>query len=368
MFHIIIKEMKEFLRDKTNLFFFFLFPISLVFLLGNLLGSMDQADELIGEIRIHYSIETENQYHTIAVESFVNTITDNRNFFFEEVTDLERSKKLAGSDDITAVVVFRGDPLEIHIYEGTNHIKNRTVNAIMNGFAQTNKSLTAVIKNGYLQNIKGPLIEADFIQQKDLGINRTMLDYYAISMLAMISFLSLIIGAGAFLGERKSKTINRLIISPKSRVSIFLQTILGLVPQVILQISVIMLFSVFVFKANYAATIFDNIYLFFMFLIVTIAMISIGAVIGLTIKANPVAVIMPFLWLMMFFGGTYSKEINIKGLTNHMPIYQLQQAAFDLSVFGRYQMSNRIIIICTVILIVMLTIGAAIFRGKEEER
>ena len=49
MFSIIIKETKEFLRDKTSLFFYIMFPVILIFLLGSLLSATDKAEEAIGD-------------------------------------------------------------------------------------------------------------------------------------------------------------------------------------------------------------------------------------------------------------------------------------------------------------------------------
>jgi ABC-2 type transport system permease protein len=210
--------------------------------------------------------------------------------------------------------------------------------------------------------------QEDYISQKDLGVSRTMIDYYAVSMVAMIGFMSALVGAGAFVGERQNKTINRLIIAPQNRVLLFLQKILGMVPQVMLQITVIMLVSVIVFKAHYAATLVNNLYLFLLFMVVTLCMISIGAVIGIVIKTNPMAVIMPVLWLMMFFGGTYSKEINISGITDAMPIFRLQQAAFDVAIFGRYGKANGIMLISLLVMALALALGAFLFSRKEEER
>jgi len=368
MFNIVVKEIKEFARDKTNLFIFMMFPVILVFLLGNLLTSMDKSEETIGEIKIQYLVETANPYQVMAIQSFVKEAGDGSNLFFEEAKDLETGRQLAGNDEITAVVIFTGDPMEIQVYEGTNHIKNRTVGAILNSFVQTNKSITAVMNTSPEALTNRNTVQEDYVVQKDLGVNRTMIDYYAVSMVAMIGFMSILVGAGAFIGERQDKTINRLIITPQNRILLFLQKILGMVPQVVLQITVIMTVSVFVFKAHYAATLGVNLYLFFMFLIVTLCMISIGAAIGIVIKANPMAVIMPVLWLMMFFGGTYSKELNIKGLTNKMPIYQIQQAAFDLAIFNRFGKANTVIIICLLVMAAALIFGAFLFSKKEEER
>lgn len=368
MIQIIIKEMKEFLREKTNLFFFLMFPTVMVFLLGNLLGNMDKAEEAIGEIKLHYVVDTEQVFHTMAIEGFVAAMEDDSNIRFERSEELEASKILAGRDEITAVIEFTGDPIQINIYEGTNHIKNRTVGTMMNGFVQMNRALTAILKTipntvtGVTEN------QTDYVKQKDLGMNRTMMDYYAVTMIAMICFMSAILGSVAFSGERQNRTINRLMAAPKNKVVLFLSKILGLMPQTIIQIAIIMVFSVFVFHANYATTWMDNIYLFVMFFIVTLTMISIGVVIGLFMKANPLAVIFPILWVMMFLSGTYSKEINISGVTDRMPIYKIQEAAFDLTVFGRYGKCNAVIMSCLIITIIMLTIGAFAFSRKEEER
>ena len=368
MFNIVIKETKEFLRDRTNLFFFMMFPVVLVFLLGNLLGSMDKSEEAVGKIQIQYLVETENVYHVMTIQSFAESFGNSSSLSFTKAKDLQTAKQLAGNDEITAAVVFAGDPMEIQVYEGTNRVQNRAVGAIMNSFIQTNKSISAVMKSAPETLIGLNTTQEEYTLQKDLGVNRTMIDYYAVSMVAMICFMSILVGAGAFVGERQNKTINRLIIAPQNRVFLFLQKILGMLPQVVLQIAVIMVISVLFFKAHYAATIEANLYLFLMFLIVALCMISLGAIVGIVIKANPMVVIFPFLWIMMFFGGTYSKSINIEGITDAMPIYQIQQAAFDLAVFGRFGKANTAILICLIIMAAALAIGAFLFSRKEEER
>ncbi|MGB4661144.1 MAG: ABC transporter permease [Mobilitalea sp.] len=369
MLNIIIKEVKEFFRDTTNLFFFMAFPIVLVFLLGSLLNSLNKSEGTIGELKIEYVIETQDPYQIMAIESFVDEAGDGTNLFFTAADNLEKAKKMAAKDEIAAVVLFTGNPMEIQIFEGTDSIKNRTVGAIMYSFIQTNKSISTLLKTNPegIAEISAKSIQEDYIIDKDLGVNRNMIDYYAVSMVAMICFMSLTVGAAAFVGERQSKTINRLLICPKNRISIFIQKVLGFFPQVVLEIAVIMLFCVVVYKAHYAANIQDNLYLFLMFLVVTISMTAVGAVLGLFMKSSPTVVIMPVIWMMMFFGGTYSKDLYIKGLTEMMPIYNMQQAAYDLSIFGRTEKATTTIIIYSIICIIALIIGAVLFNRKKEE-
>lgn len=366
MIHIILKETREFLRDKSNLFFFLIFPVVLVFLLGTLLSNMDLAEELVGEVRIHYMIEAEEAADIMAIEAFVQGVTDQENIIFERTQDMDLAIELAGRDEIAAAILFTGYPMEIQIYEGSNRIKNQTISAMMNGFTQLNKAVNVAVKTNPKALIYSMDTDVDFIRQKDLGISRTMIDYYAITMLVMLSFMSFILGAMCFMGERQDNTIRRLKVAPINQVKLFISKIFGLLPQVVLQVGVLMILSVLIFDAKYASNFLDNLYLFVMFFIVSFTVILIGAVYSMFIRVNPMATFMPVLWTMMFISGTYSKEIFIDGVTQVMPIYQIQQAAFDLALFSRYEKANLVIVVCAIISVIMLIIGAFGFSRKEE--
>jgi len=366
MLQIIIKETKDYLRDKSNVFFFLIFPVVLVFLLGNLLSAFDKAEETVGKVKIHYKIETESYADIMSIREFIRGVEDNEKIFFEEAEDLDTSIQMIADGKTDAVVLFKNDPLEIHIYEGLNRIKNRTVSGIMNGFSQFNKAVNVIAKSN-LQILAGSTdYEADYITYKDLAVNRTMLDYYAITMMTMISFMSIILGAVCFMGERQGRTILRLKIAPISQIKLFFAKIFGLLPQTVLQIVILMVLSTLLFGAKYATNLYDNLYLFLMFVVVSFTMTAIGAVYGLFINVNPMACIMPVIWVMMFLSGTYSKEIFIDGVTQYMPVYCIQEAAFDLAVFGRHQKANTVIIVCLILTIAILIAGAVGFNRKEE--
>lgn len=370
MLQIIIKEAKDFLRDKSNVFFFLIFPVLLVFLLGNLLTGLDKAEDTIGELRIHYMVETEEIMDIMAIDAFIEGVSDEDNILFIKTEDLDFSKEMVGEGEIAAAIVFTNSPMEIQIYEGMDRIKNRTTSAIMNGFSQINRAVNVIVKSNpmaIMDSMNSVDSDASFIRQKDLGINRSMLDYYAITMMSMLSFMSIMLGTMCFMGERQFKTMRRLKIAPINQVKLFLAKVLGLLPQIILQISILMIVSVFVFGANYSSNLLDNLYLFFMFLVVTLTVILIGAVIGLYSKSNPTVITFPLLWVMMFLSGTYSKEIFIDGLSQYLPIYQIQEAAFNLAIFGRYDRANMVIIVCLILSLIMLVIGSIGFSRREEQ-
>ena len=196
--------------------------------------------------------------------------------------------------------------------------------------------------------------------------NRTMLDYYAVTMLVMTLFLGGSMGGSAFIYEgRKNGTLRRMMASPKNRASIYVQSVLGSLPQTVLQIGVIMSFSFLAFGARYADSFASNLLLVAMFLMVGMSVAALFTLIGIFIKTNPSYIIMPLMWTMMFVSGTYSKEIYIEGVTTRMPMWLVQNAAFDLTVFGRGEKSVQVICVSAAIFLIATAAGALLFRKKE---
>jgi ABC-2 type transport system permease protein len=147
-----------------------------------------------------------------------------------------------------------------------------------------------------------------------------------------------------------------------------LQKVFGTIPQIILQISVMMLVSVFVFDAHYARTFQGNAFLFLMYFVLALALISLGALLGLFLKADPSAVLMPLLWITMFFGGTFSKDLYIESISPHMPSYIIAGASFDITLFGRYEQGLKVIGVAGLLLAITLVAGVIVFNRMEEQR
>jgi ABC-2 type transport system permease protein len=369
MFAILKKEITEFLREKTNVFFYLLFPVLLVFLLGSFLGNLDKAEAVIGEIQVQYAIETEDPQTLTSVEAFIDAIKADGTMVMEKTGDVAAAKTAVAEGKISAVIVFE-EPLGIQIWEGSNRINNRAITAVMKGFAQTSQAISAVAVTASetLGQLDSSAMDTDHVSPKDLGVNRTMLDYYAIAMLIMLTMMCSMSGAYAFTRERASKTLNRLILSPKNRWALYLQKIFGTIPQIILQISIMMVISVFVFGAHYARTFQGNAFLFLMYFVIALALISLGALLGLFLKADPSAILLPLLWITMFFGGTFSKDLYIESISPYMPSYIIAGASFDITLFGRYEQGLKVTGTAGLILAITLVAGVIVFNRMEEQR
>lgn len=61
-----------------------------------------------------------------------------------------------------------------------------------------------------------------FVEQDGLGVTRSMMDYYAVSMAVMMIFMShMIMGSTALKDEERIFTLQRLYLSPVGKVKLF---------------------------------------------------------------------------------------------------------------------------------------------------
>jgi ABC-2 type transport system permease protein len=331
-----------------------------------MLGSLDNADNVIGTIKIAYSIETQNSAQKQGIEAFLTAAQDNSFLELHEINEADVAKNMVDNKEYSAFIVFK-EPFAIELYEGFNNIHNRTINSILSGFSRNYASyaIIAHIAPETLLN-NSPEINTDkHVVPKDFEHNRSMLDYYAVAMCVMIIFMGNSIGgASAFYEGRKDGTVNRLLATPKNRIIMYIQHIFGAIPQSVIPIVVIMLTSTFAFGAKYANNLGDNLLLFAMFVICGISVTSICFIFGMFLKINPMIVFMPINWVLLFFSGTFSKEIFISGISNYSPVWLIQNASFDLTIFGRGEKCIEIILICAIVLVISTFIGALLFKRK----
>jgi ABC-2 type transport system permease protein len=88
-------------------------------------------------------------------------------------------------------------------------------------------------------------------------------------------------------------------------------------------------------------------------------------VIGLAVRTNPYMPLMAILWVSLFLSGTFNKDTSIDGLTEHMPARLIQDAAFDLTVFGRDGKLLSVVAVCAVVSAVAAAVGAMLLSRKK---
>jgi ABC-2 type transport system permease protein len=375
MFSIFKEYQLETTRDKFYLFFLCLFPVLMTALLGNLLVASDNPDSKIDPIAIEYIVEGENSNTLNTVSQLVGEFDDVEEMNLTASNSLHESKARVDSGEISAAVIFK-DPFAIQIYEGSDSIQNRAVHMIFSGIARITGSYDA-IENAMRSGDIAPLTEnnlsdaqnlsGSFIKQKEFGISRTMMDYYAISMIVMIIFMGGISsGASLLYAGRKDGTLKRTLASPNNRTSIYLQYVVSHIPANLVQVAIVMVIASTFFGAHYAITWQDNILLFVMLFLAGQATSTIALIIGIFLKkVNPIPVLLPIVWTILFLSGTFSKEISIPGFSEFLPPRLIQNAAFDLTLFGKGAGAVEVMLVSLVVIVIASIVGSLLFNRKK---
>jgi len=350
-----MNEIRCFLRSGSKMFFTIFFPCACVFFLGTFLESVEVSDQAVGELKVLYNTDQGEPHAVSALEEFLKSLED------EGLLSAEKGNRdQIQTFDIKAYSAgIELNQNEIIIHKGENKIKNRAIKTIFDSYRQTATAYNqAVMVNPeILTQIED--LDQGFVKSKDFGKSRSMMDYYAVTMAVMILFMgSCIGGSGVYANEYEWNTMQRLDGAPVSKTALYFGKIIGSLPMVLLQIGSVMFVSTFLFKAHYCNHLLDNLLLIFLFISVSLAALSVGVLLNLFLpNILLVPVLMPVLWVAMFFSGTFAMDIQIKGLTEYMPMYLIQRAAFDLTVFSRREKALFAIAVSLCMFIVMLVIG-----------
>lgn len=364
MLSLIIKQIREYFRSPANVFMGLLFPVLLVFFLGTMLQNLDIADYDIGEIKLQYSVTQTDEQSGKAFAEFLSNISMIK---AEKASDEKTALSLTDKGDIDAYIELKNG--EILLYSGRNKIANRALGSVLNSFIAVSDTYYKIASTdpSLLMNIGTDTdTEKTFVEQEGLGVTRSMMDYYAVSMAVMMIFMShMIMGSTALKDEERIFTLQRLYLSPVGKVKLFFGKLIGILPSAVIGNAVIMLFSVFVFGAKYCDSFIGNLILFLLFSCCSLATIAVGMLIGVLIKIPAESIVIPLTWALLFFSGSFSKQVFIEGFSDKLPPYIVQQAAFRLTLYGESGSALAVIAVCLAVTVAVSLIGAAIFRRKK---
>lgn len=363
MLSLIIKQVREYFRSPVNVFMGLLFPVLLVFFLGTMLQNLDISDYDIGEINLQYSVSEADEQSGKAFSDFIGNIEMIK---AEKNDNAESALKLTDNGDTDAYIEVKAG--EIVFHSGRNDIANRALGSVLNSYIAVSDTYYKIASTdpSLLMNIGSSDTEKSFVEQSGLGVNRSMIDYYAVSMTVMMIFMShMMMGCTAFKDEEKIYTMSRLYLSPLGRTKLFFGKLIGILPSAVIGNAVIMLLSALVFGARYCDNFIGNLLLFLLFSCCSMAATAVGMLIGIIIKIPAEGVIVPLAWSLLFFSGSYSKEIFLEGFSDKLPPYLIQQSAFRLTLYGESGDAVITMAVCLAVTVVVSLIGAVIFRHKK---
>ncbi len=195
-----------------------------------------------------------------------------------------------------------------------------------------------------------------------------VMDYFGITMLMMMSFLTCILGANSYSEEYRQKTINRLLVAKHSRFRIFIEKTVGLLLVAAFEIGVFLVIAKGIYKVSFATVRREEVAILLLAFVNSILMLFLGNVIGMIFRKNTLMIIMPLFCIMMLFGGTFTGNLYIEGLSDWMPIYQLQMAAFRVGTLHTYDLFKTVSYIEGTASILMAGVAFWLFLRQDEVR
>ncbi|MGR5908147.1 ABC transporter permease [Bacillus paranthracis] len=264
IFNIAIMHMKRDFRDVRTLVFMLAFPIVLMLVLGTALSNAFNSDShSIKDIQVLYKDEASSTFSQ-AFEAFAKEV-DKSGIHFKKASEGIDGKEAVKQNKYAAYVELNKDGAKTYGSDKSS-IEGSIVEGMLITFvdkynvaaevAKVDPSkVSAVISNGN---------HNDYIKETSLqAANKPgSMDYYAVVMTTMIALYAAMGASFLIRGERIRKTGDRLIAAPISKAEIFIGKVLGSLVANALCILLVMLFSKFVFQANWEITL-ESYFLFY---------------------------------------------------------------------------------------------------------
>lgn len=372
MLSIILTSFRSFCRNKTSLFLCIIFPGLLTYLLGSMLDGFYHGDNAIDSIHIA-CISEEGMPLSKPVEQYLDALKEEEIVTIGEKITLEEAQMKLKSGEIDGILAMEGTGFTL--YEGADRVANRTLRTLFSCYLRMEASYVAAYEQtgdfSVLQDMEKQETKREengHISYQGLGTKQSMMDYYAVAMLVMIIFFAcLIAGSDNITEDKKLHTQERIELSSLHPAKVYLGRVIGSLPMCAVQIGAMMLSSVFLFRARYCDTWQNNLLLIAMFFAVSFAVLTFASLLALLLPVSPVLILLPLSWIMLALSGSFAKDIHIPGVSEWMPTYQIQQAAFDLTVFGRREGTIKVMMVSGLLFLICFAAGMML-SGRRKGR
>ncbi|WP_211745622.1 ABC transporter permease [Paenibacillus sp. Marseille-Q4541] len=322
---IAFKEIRSSLRNTRTFLLMLAFPIILMLILGTALSSAFTSGVKVGDMRLLVNSTMTNSQLSTSWHGFAQVLEQ------EGVEIVQMNEGIDGQEEVrtdryTAYVELSDSGIKFY-GSSKNTIESNIIQGILTIFADRYSLTTAAIQADpeIAQSIAiSARPSGEFINETTLNRDKQpgSLDYYAIAMTTMIALYSVTSASYLFRGERTRNTAIRLMAAPIYKSDIFIGKIIGCTFINLLCVLVVLLFSKFVFGADWG-THYGLIFL----VLLTEVLLAVSLGLGLSFLftgEGSRAVVMIFTQVASFIGGAYFPIGDTEGfmsfLTNLSPL------------------------------------------------
>ncbi|AKO93408.1 ABC transporter permease [Priestia filamentosa] len=339
--NLMVKEIKSYCRDKQTFLFYLALPIGLMFILGTALSGAFAKDVSINNVNILYKNKGDSEF-TESFKSFIKEMEKENDLSFKEAKGKLDGKEAIRKGEYTAYIELHSK--EVKIYKNSAaSVEQSVVQAIMQNFVDRYNAVYEVTKinpKGIEEAITAS--NSDYMKERSLNSpdKPNSMDYYAVVMTTMTAFFSLFHSFHLLRGETVLHTSDRLLSSPISKFEIFVGKVLGNLVVNMMFLLAVILFSKYVFKANWG----DHLFLIFLLLATEVFLaVSLGICISYIAKTPQTTSVISivFVQLANFFGGAYFPFTAEEGTFLHLivnlsPLHWANKGILDVIYAGSF--------------------------------
>ena len=358
-------HIKRDFRDVRTLVFMLAFPIVLMLVLGTALSNAFNSDShSIKDIQVLYKDEASSTFSQ-SFETFTKEVSKS-GIHFKKASEGIDGKEEVKQNKYAAYVELNKDGAKFYGSDRSS-VEGSIIEGMLTTFvdkynvavevAKVDPSkVSAVISNGN---------HNDYIKETSLQAAKKpgSMDYYAIVMTTMIALYAAMGASYLIRGERLRKTGDRLIAAPISKAEIFIGKILGSLVANALCLLLVILFSKFVFQANWG----NHLGVVLLILLTEVLLaISFGLGIGYITKTGEAskAVIMVVVQLASIFGGAYF-VVEENAVTNLSPLTWANTAIMKIIYANEVGAALPVISLNLGISALFLLIAIIVLRRRE---
>jgi len=365
MIRVLIKEIKQNLRNVRAMSYMVLFPIILILVLGTALsGAFDQSTEF-KDINIIYTSPSDGALGQ-AFKGFI-TKGGEMGFTFTEAQNGQEAQERVSTGNYACFINVSQNGLEIYKND-KQAFKANLVEGVLDSFLQRYKALSqiAMVNPVVASRLINDQSNPNFVKLSPLGEQRNpkAMDYYAITMLTLIILYSSISGSHAIKDEKTAKTMNRLLCAPVKKYEILTGKILGALVITSLQVVVVILMSKFLLKTYWG----NHMGVILILLASEVAMaVSLGIGVAFLFK-NERGILNILIPLIAFFGGSY---LPLEGFGKTMlliakfsPVGWVNKAIFSVIYSNDYSSVVRAFMINLSLAVIFVVLASFSFRKE----
>lgn len=342
---IILKEIKQNVRNFKANIMMVLFPIVLIIILGAAFSGVFDNTINLGDVEILYTIDENagGPAFETAFNSFCKELSEETGMKFEETKDFAAGVAGIENNRYNAYFHITGEPVRVDMYKNERRGYSASiVENAMNSFLDTYATMSVIAQNNPAAlSSQQDQEDMSHVKLSSLDRNRTpgSTDYYAITMLTLILLYASLTGFWGIRNEIEDKTAARILCAPTANYQLLAGKVLGDIIVTILQGFVVILFSGLVLKAYWGEDLFTVALLIISY---SIMAVSIGVALAYLIRNGEAAsgILNSIIPVLVFLGGGYV-PLNVMGsgisrLSDLSPVKWINSALLNVIFDGNY--------------------------------